>query len=259
MYRSYRMARGFSTPVEIRDSLSGALDIRAVSIKRQQYEWNQCAQNNGGCTHLCLYRGHDYVCACPDRPTEIACKTEPTVFVPRRNDELPTDYADENSDSDSYSKENDEEDDDDLSRDTAAQHDTIILVLSLIMAAFGMIVFVMILCKYFYYNLNFLYIFNFFKFLVLKLSSKKPANRRHTREGSSRSVLTFSNPNYNTDGTPMEPKTNIWKRFKYDKNHVSLMVFNFFIYFFFCGRFKHGSLKISPWLEGHLFRYNIPT
>lgn len=49
----------------------------------------------------------------------------------------------------------------------------------------------------------------------------KNKTTRNSRE-SSRSVLTFSNPNYNIDGTPMEPKTNIWKRFKYDKPHVRL-------------------------------------
>ena len=50
--------------------------------------------------------------------------------------------------------------------------------------------------------------------------SKHPKPKRHSR-GSSRSVLTFSNPNYNVDGTPMEPKTTIWKRFKHDRSHVS--------------------------------------
>lgn len=50
--------------------------------------------------------------------------------------------------------------------------------------------------------------------------TKHPQPKRHSR-GSSRSVLTFSNPNYNVDGTPMEPKTTIWKRFKNDRAHVS--------------------------------------
>lgn len=66
-------------------------------------------------------------------------------------------------------------------------------------------------------SFNYLYLL----FTVLMFNSKRNKTKRHAR-GSSRSVLTFSNPNYNVDGTPMEPKTNIWKRFKYDKSHVSI-------------------------------------
>lgn len=56
-------------------------------------------------------------------------------------------------------------------------------------------------------------------------SRKKKENR--TPSGSTRSVLTFSNPNYNgADGNlaPVEPKVTIWKRLKYDKAQVSQML-----------------------------------
>lgn len=63
---------------------------------------------------------------------------------------------------------------------------------------------------------------NFFPFSDLVLNSKKKKENR-TPTGSTRSVLTFSNPNYNgADGNlaPPEPKVTIWKRFKYDKAQV---------------------------------------
>lgn len=62
------------------------------------------------------------------------------------------------------------------------------------------------------------------RFIVLILNSRKKKENR-TPSGSTRSVLTFSNPNYNgADGNlaPVEPKVTIWKRLKYDKAQVSL-------------------------------------
>lgn len=58
--------------------------------------------------------------------------------------------------------------------------------------------------------------------IVLILNSKKK-NENRTPTGSTRSVLTFSNPNYNgaENGVAPEPKVTIWKRLKYDKAQVS--------------------------------------
>ncbi|XP_014091454.2 low-density lipoprotein receptor-related protein 4 [Bactrocera oleae] len=197
VYRSYRKGRGYSNPVEIRDSLNGALDIRAVSIKRQPEEWNQCAQENGGCTHLCLYRGADYVCACPDQPDDHECKTTPKFVVPRPNggDNSP-DYAEETTDGEGSSTEHD--DDNYGASSKTSKRETLILIAS------GVVILMLIVI--------------IAAILFLMFNSKRNKTKRHAR-GSSRSVLTFSNPNYNVDGTPMEPKTNIWKRFKYDKSH----------------------------------------
>lgn len=101
VYRSQRMPRGvYGNAFEVRDALSGALDIRAVSLGRQPKSWNHCAQDNGGCSHLCLYRAVDYVCACPDRPDPNApCSTKPKMFVHSRldKDQAP-EYSDESTD-----------------------------------------------------------------------------------------------------------------------------------------------------------------
>lgn len=54
-------------------------------------------------------------------------------------------------------------------------------------------------------------------------NSKRKRSKR-SPPGSTRSVLTFSNPNYNgADGGgagPSEPKMRLWKRLKYDKAQV---------------------------------------
>lgn len=60
-------------------------------------------------------------------------------------------------------------------------------------------------------------------FIVLVIMSRNKVSNK-TERGSSRFVLTFSNPNYNgVDGQPQEsaPKNSIWKRLKYDKAQVS--------------------------------------
>ena len=59
---------------EIRHGLRGALDIRSVTAKVQQSALNPCTKDNGGCTHLCLFKGKSYVCACPDKPDGRICK-----------------------------------------------------------------------------------------------------------------------------------------------------------------------------------------
>lgn len=68
-------------------------------------------------------------------------------------------------------------------------------------------------------NMNF--VFHYLLSTVLVLNSKKRKDNL-TPTGSTRSVLTFSNPNYNgADGSAPEPKVTIWKRLKYDKAQVS--------------------------------------
>lgn len=65
--------RGRHKAQEIRTGLSGALDIRAVSRNRQPNHWSPCTENNGGCTHLCLYKYLSYRCECPDKPDTRTC------------------------------------------------------------------------------------------------------------------------------------------------------------------------------------------
>ncbi|KAL9884451.1 LDL receptor related protein 4 [Glossina fuscipes fuscipes] len=201
VYRAYRKGRSFSQPVEIRDSLSGALDIRAVSLKRQLQEWNQCSQDNGGCSHLCLFRGLDYVCACPDQiDLSRECSTTPKFYVPpqQRLDENLADYTDEVTESDNTML---TEDDfgDDYRVKKSSRRETLILI------AIGIVIILLVI--------------SVTAIIYLVHNSKRTKSKRHKRGGSSRSVLTFSNPNYNVDGTPIEPKTTIWKRFKSDRIH----------------------------------------
>ncbi|XP_055910482.1 low-density lipoprotein receptor-related protein 4 [Eupeodes corollae] len=191
VYRARKMQRnGFTNIGEIRHSLSGAMDIRAVSARRQPDEWNQCSTDNGGCSHLCLFRGHDYICACPDVPDKRTCKLAPAFIVPRRSDDAP-EYPDEVTAGTSSVE-------DDSSSDQRTAQERFVIVASGVVTVMIILVVLAI--------------------LVLVLNSKKNKPKRNSR-GSSRSVLTYSNPNYNVDGTPMEPKTTIWKRFRYDKSH----------------------------------------
>lgn len=60
---------------EVRHGLSGALDIRSVSKDRQPNHWTPCALDNGGCTHLCLYKFTSYKCECPDKSDTQICKS----------------------------------------------------------------------------------------------------------------------------------------------------------------------------------------
>lgn len=67
--------KSLEKPREIRSGLGGALDIRAVSQSRQPIQWSPCIEENGGCSHLCLYRYTSYVCECPDKPDTRSCQT----------------------------------------------------------------------------------------------------------------------------------------------------------------------------------------
>ena len=61
----------------IRTDLEMVMEIKAVSSDKQ-HGWNPCKEDNGGCSHLCLFRGHDYVCACPDAFDSRTCSTSKT-------------------------------------------------------------------------------------------------------------------------------------------------------------------------------------
>lgn len=59
--------RGRHKAQEVRSGLNGALDIRSVSKSRQPNQWSPCMIENGGCSHLCLYKYATYKCECPDK------------------------------------------------------------------------------------------------------------------------------------------------------------------------------------------------
>jgi hypothetical protein len=66
----------------IKTDLEVPMEIKVVSSDKQK-GWNPCAEGNGGCTHLCLFNGDNYTCACPDSRDERKCKTGKlrSVFV----------------------------------------------------------------------------------------------------------------------------------------------------------------------------------
>ncbi|XP_041365332.1 low-density lipoprotein receptor-related protein 4-like [Gigantopelta aegis] len=62
----------------IQTRLEGLMDIHMVSPLRQTGS-NGCSKNNGACTHLCLARSNNYVCACPNIPEGGPCLTVPVA------------------------------------------------------------------------------------------------------------------------------------------------------------------------------------
>lgn len=192
------IAKDGSPVQEVRRGLRGALELRAVSESRQQdHHVNPCQHENGGCTHLCLFREKSYVCTCPDKADGRECKTSESAVAGTFENDLAT----ENSVHDSSKNDKDE---------SAAP--PVIIIATCILTFILILVIIAILV------------------LVLKSRRKKEEEDRTTSE-SSRSMLTFSNPNYNcADGqgaaNPGEPSGSGnqkgWKKkFKYDKAAVS--------------------------------------
>ncbi|XP_071521746.1 low-density lipoprotein receptor-related protein 4 isoform X2 [Panulirus ornatus] len=64
----------------IRRDVEGIMEIKAVT-KTSQQGWNQCADRNGGCTHLCFYHPTGRRCACPDIPNSRSCSDRPIFKV----------------------------------------------------------------------------------------------------------------------------------------------------------------------------------
>ncbi|XP_049859513.1 low-density lipoprotein receptor-related protein 4 [Schistocerca gregaria] len=212
----------------IRKDLDGVMEIRAVAAERQP-GWNPCAVHNGGCSHLCLYRQKDYICACPDIPDDRHCSTVPSAHVPnKKQKELNPlmdveDYTGEDEDyenmpiSPAYPNENDEPGikdgvDDDLnmlagtgSAEKPKEHGIPSHIMIIIMGLFSLIVLATLA-------------------MVILLLFHRHKKQKKYLYATGRSVLTFSNPNYNASnmdvGASSHPdkKPFIWKRLKYDKS-----------------------------------------
>lgn len=71
---------GSAIGVEIRHGLRAALDIRSVSQSRQPFDIHPCSIDNGGCSHLCLFKGQSYDCMCPDKSDARTCKISNLIF-----------------------------------------------------------------------------------------------------------------------------------------------------------------------------------
>lgn len=188
---------------EVRKGLRGALELRSVSAQRQPQMHNPCQHENGGCTHLCLFRERSYVCACPDRPDGRECKAQQSTVIPYYDLNNPTDAP---AATDTSSR--------DKSDSAANQQDSSFLIVATCVLTVILIIVVIAI-------------------LFLVLNSRRKKEDRSTSE-SSRSMLTFSNPNYNcADGQQPPPqaaegsssgssgKGTIWRRLKYEKATVS--------------------------------------
>ncbi|XP_037029978.1 low-density lipoprotein receptor-related protein 4 isoform X2 [Bradysia coprophila] len=177
---------GSAIGVEIRHGLRAALDIRSVSQHRQPFDVHPCSIDNGGCSHLCLFKGQSYDCACPDKPDGRTCKLKKDIAVLLSD----VDY----SEVDDLSQGNSNEDRDSRNSQHGNERFYLIGIIVVLIALFGVIA--CIACLY--------------------VNQKRKQGKR-SPIGSTRSVLTFSNPNYNGADGPPEPKVTIWKRLKYDK------------------------------------------
>ncbi|XP_026326416.1 low-density lipoprotein receptor-related protein 6 [Hyposmocoma kahamanoa] len=46
------------------EQMANMMGVKAIRLG-EQLGWNQCVNDNGGCSHLCFNRPKDYVCSCP--------------------------------------------------------------------------------------------------------------------------------------------------------------------------------------------------
>ena len=173
VFRAFRkgsMVSKYSQPVEIREGLSGALDIRAVSRKRQAEDWNQCSQDNGGCTHLCLYRGSNYTCACPDRPDGRECLTIPRYYIPRRGGDNVLEDPEDMTETENTLMQEDFDDSDFRAPYPLLDMKLIIVVATVIALIFLFVMIALVICKY--YEIRFcrrILMISFFFFFNLKI------------------------------------------------------------------------------------------
>lgn len=66
------------------DQLPNMMGLKAVRLGAVQVSNNPCARANGGCSHLCLNRPTDHVCACPfgyELSTDLRNCVVPEAFL----------------------------------------------------------------------------------------------------------------------------------------------------------------------------------
>ncbi len=73
----------------VSDNIFSLQEFKIMAKSRQSFGWistrnasssnglnaNPCANDNGFCSHLCLFRAHGYICACPSYPDPRPCST----------------------------------------------------------------------------------------------------------------------------------------------------------------------------------------
>nr|CAD7429648.1 unnamed protein product [Timema monikensis] len=215
--------------IVIRTDLDGVMEIRAVAAGRQA-GWTPCAVNNGGCSHLCLFQQQTYDCTCPDVPDDRPCSTEPSVRVPNRktgpdSGKDPSDYDEETEEStvpiildtndniinipnligDGINIKNPmSKDRNDMEESGSLAHREIIIFIITMTVS--------------------LVVLGSSALAVIVLYRRRTRAKKYLYT-TGRSVLTFSNPNYNASNSDVGPggaqpdkKPFLWKRLKYDKS-----------------------------------------
>jgi low-density lipoprotein receptor-related protein 4 len=185
---------------EVVRNLRGALEIRSVNADRQPKYFNPCSENNGGCSHLCLYLGGTrYVCDCPNNDTKPCTKEykESSEKPPENDDLIYVPSSTEGSPPTSKAKDS-----------------SVMLGMILFMLFCLVMVISAIICEFKFLLSWFvmLKIFNFFSVLICHSKNKEKNKAR----------MTFSNPNYSGSGYNDEGhKSTFFKKLKYDKAQVS--------------------------------------
>ncbi|KAK6619502.1 hypothetical protein RUM43_012259 [Polyplax serrata] len=195
--------------ISIKSELDSVMEIKAVSGKRQT-GWSPCQEKNGYCSHLCLFRRKDYICACPDKPDHRPCETEPTTRVPIPisdvdDEDLIIQSVDGGTKSDLDKIHGDPSID---TSDDSPPGDSFSKQLMLISI-------IIILCV--------LIIIPISSSIVLLFHRRRKKQKKYMF-ADAKNVLTFSNPNYTASGSGGEPGTStdkkpfLWKKLKYDKS-----------------------------------------
>ncbi|CAH0668955.1 unnamed protein product [Spodoptera exigua] len=182
----------------LRTDLEMTMEIKAVSSEKQ-HGWNPCKEDNGGCSHLCFFREHDYICGCPDEADSRPCSTVPKVRI---DNKMPSRYP-------SFYDYTDIEEDNGLPPPPTAIPDTstgaiIILVAIMCFIILGIIV---------------------IAFVCVKMSRVRDGDlKENYRESGGH--ISFHNPNYSCStgasggsAEQLERRPNRFQGiFKYDKN-----------------------------------------
>ncbi|XP_074041420.1 LDL receptor related protein 4 isoform X2 [Leptinotarsa decemlineata] len=186
--------------ITVRPQLDGAMGITMVTEKRQ-LGWNPCAVDNGGCTHLCLFRLRNYTCGCPEK-YDPTCKTEPNYVVSSKCPSEGNFKCDNEEEGDYYEEIDLPNPFDEESETKTANNSNTFYIMTMVPMFFIILVCIILVV-----------------FLLIKKGKKKYVY------GASRS---FSNPNYyspNADPSSVPPNNGkfIWKRLKYDKSQILVL------------------------------------
>ncbi|CAH0397300.1 unnamed protein product [Chilo suppressalis] len=181
----------------LRTDFEMTMEIKAVSAEKQR-GWNPCKEDNGGCSHLCFFRAHDYVCACPDQPDDRPCFTEPKARI---DNKMPPHYPS----SDDYA---DLEAGDKLIPQPTAVPQTSVGAILIVVAIMTFIILGVVVIA----------------FVCVKINKERGGELKEDYRESSSGHISFHNPNYNcatggNGGEPIERRPNRFHGiFKYDKS-----------------------------------------